>query len=216
MNCVQFERVLPDYLEGGRTPEQQAHLNSCPACSGLLADLNLIASQARLLQALDEPSPRVWNALEIQLHREGLIRGPQLARPRRADFFRWRTAWMVPVAVGLVIAAGIKLYQPPKVGDNGTVAKQVSIPSPAHSKPVVQAPAVSAEDEQLLNSFASRVPTQQASYKANLEDANAFIRDAEESVRNYPNDVETQQLLINAYEQKQMLYDLAVDRNGGQ
>jgi len=217
MNCVQFERVLPDYLEGGHTAEQQAHLNSCPACSGLLADLNFIASQARLLQAIDEPSPRVWNALEIQLRREGLIRGPQPTRPRLADFFlRWRAAWMVPVAAVLVIAAGIKLYRPAKVGDTSPVAKQVSIPSPTHSKPVVRAPAVSAEDEQLLNSFASRVPTQQASYKANLDDANAFIRDAEESVRNDPNDVETQQLLINAYEQKQMLYDLAGDRTGGQ
>jgi hypothetical protein len=217
MNCVQFERVLPDYLEGGHTPEQQAHLNSCPACSGLLADLNLIASQARLLQAIDEPSPRVWNALESQLRREGLIRGPEPTRPRLADFLlRWRAAWLVPVAAVLVIAAGIKLYQPAKVGDTGAVAKQVAIPSPAHLKPVVRGPAVSSEDEQLLNSFASRVPTQQASYKANLDDANAFIRDAEESVRNDPNDVETQQLLINAYEQKQMLYDLAVDRNGGQ
>src|SRR5207245_604489 len=164
--CLQFERVLPDYLEGEHTPEQQAHLNSCPACSGLLADLNLIASQARLLQAFDEPSPRVWNALEIQLRREGLIRGPQPTPPRLADFFlRWRAAWMVPVAAALVIAAGIKLYQPAKVGDNGTVAKQVSIPSPAHSKPLVRAPAVSAEDEQLLNSFASRVPTQQGVQK---------------------------------------------------
>ena len=49
-----------------------------------------------------------------------------------------------------------------------------------------------------------------------MENANAFIRDAEESVRNDPNDAYSQQLLINAYEQKQMLYDLMVDRSYGE
>jgi len=57
---------------------------------------------------------------------------------------------------------------------------------------------------------------QRASYRADLDEANAFIRDAEQSVRNNPNDVYSQQLLINAYDQKQMLYDLAVDRSGGE
>jgi len=40
--------------------------------------------------------------------------------------------------------------------------------------------------------------------------------DLEQSVRNDPSDVYSQQLLINAYEQKQMLYDLAVDRGMGE
>ena len=31
-----------------------------------------------------------------------------------------------------------------------------------------------------------------------------------------PNDVYSQELLINAYEQKQMIYDLAVDHTGEQ
>ena len=70
MNCLEFERVLPDYLEGGHTAEQLAHLNSCPACADLLADLNFISSQARLLQDAEDPSPAVWNALEIRLRRE--------------------------------------------------------------------------------------------------------------------------------------------------
>ena len=207
MNCAEFERILPDYLEGGHTSDQQSHLNSCPVCSSLLADLNLISAQARSLQASDEPSVRVWNAIESQLRREGLIRVPAGSRPSPAEFFfRWRTAWVVPVAAALVVAAGIKLYHPARAGDNSPVARQVS--SPAKSVPVV-----SADDKELLNRVASRPPSQQASYRRNLDQANSFIRDAEESVRNDPNDVFTQQLLINAYEQKQMLYDLAVDRS---
>jgi hypothetical protein len=214
MNCVQFERVLPEYLEGGHTAEQQTHLNSCSACSDLLADLSLISSQAPLLQTADEPSPRVWNALEAQLRREGLIRQPGVSRPWLADFFlRSRAAWLVPVAAALLIAAGIKLYRPAGVGDNGTVAKQIVTPVPSPTPRVL---AENAEDRDILKTVASRPPSQRASYQTNLDDANAFIRDAEESVKNDPNDIYTQQLLINAYEQKQMLYDLAVDQTSGE
>ena len=157
MNCAEFERVLPDYLEGAHTSEQQTHLNSCPVCSGLVADLNLISAEAPSLQASDEPGARVWNAIESQLRREGLIRASAASCPSPAEFFRrWRTAWLVPVAAALVIAAGIKLYHPPRAGDTSPVAKQVSSPS----KPV---PVVSAEDKELLNRVASRPPSQQAS-----------------------------------------------------
>ena len=209
MNCGEFEHVLPDYLEGPRTPEQQAHLKSCRACSDLLADLNLISSQAILLRETDEPSPRVWNFLESQLRREGLIHAPVMPRPSwHESLLRWRAAWLVPAAAAMILVVGIKLYHPTRAGENEPVARQ-SVPAPA-------APQLSAEDTTILNTVAARPPAQRASYRADLDRANAFIRDAEQSVRNDPNDVYTQQLLINAYEQKQMLYDLAVDRGEGE
>jgi hypothetical protein len=212
MTCVEFERVLPEFLEGDHASELEAHLNSCPACSNLLADLNSITSQAPLLQEADEPSPRVWNAIEAQLRREGLIRTPGAPRTSFAEFFhRWRSAWLVPVAAALVIAAGIKLYHPAGVGDTNAVAKH-SV-APPRTAP---AATVSADDKDLLTTVASRPPAQQASYRRSLDEANNFIRDAEESVRNDPNDVYSQQLLLNAYEQKQMLYDLAVSRSIGE
>jgi hypothetical protein len=213
MNCFEFERVLPDYLEGGHTAELQAHLNSCSACASLLADLNFISSQARLLRDSEDPSPVVWNMLELQLRREGLIRDGEIreiapARSSLTDFFRRRrAAWLVPVAAALAIAVGIKLYLPTGIGDTNPVAR-VTAPPPA--------PPLPTEDQQLINTVAVRFPSQQAKYRKNLEDANSYIRDAEQSIRNDPNDVYSQQLLINAYEQKQMLYDLAVNRIGEQ
>jgi len=217
MNCLEFERVLPDHLEGDYTAEQQAHLNSCSSCSDLLADLNFISSQARLLQDSGDPSPAVWNALEIQLRREGIIRDVENdgelrevvpARVSLADFFRRRrAAWLVPVAAALVIAGGLKLYRPLGAGDTNPVAR-VTAPAPVTP--------VSNEDQQLLSTVASRFPAQQAQYRQNLDQANSYIRDAEQSIKNDPNDVYSQELLINAYEQKQMLYDLAVNRSGGQ
>lgn len=211
MNCQEFEHVLPDYLESGHTSEQQTHLSSCPACAGLLADLRFIASEARQLQEAEDPSPAVWDALQIQLRQEGLIRDNPVREivPARSSsllgvFHRRRAAWLVPVAAALVIAAGVKLHRPFGAGDTNPVARKVS------------APAISGEDEKVLSTVAARFPAQQASYRKELEDANSYIRDAEQSIRNDPNDVYSQELLINAYEQKQMIYDLAVDHTGEQ
>lgn len=210
MNCLEFERVLPEFLEGGQTPEEHAHLASCPSCSNLLADLNSISSQAKLLIASEEPRPAVWDVLESRLREEGLIRSPEFIPAKTNNFWsRWRTAWLVPVAAALVMVAGLKLFHPFNAGDHEPIAKQA--PAPA----VVITP-VSREDQVVLNSVATRIPAQRARYRADLEDANSFIRDAEQSIKDDPNDIYTQQMLINAYAQKQMLYDLAVDRSSGQ
>jgi hypothetical protein len=214
MTCVEFERVLPDYLEGGHTAEWQAHLSSCSSCASLLADLNFISSQARLLQGSEDPSPAVWNMLEIQLRREGLIHDGEIhevapARSSLLEFFRRRRlAWMVPVVAALMIVGGVKLFRPAGAGDTNPVAR-VAAPTPA-------APMISSEDQQVLNTVGARFPARQAKYRSNLEEANSYIRDAEQSIKNDPNDLYSQQLLINAYEQKQMLYDLAVNRAGEQ
>jgi hypothetical protein len=210
MDCVEFERVL---LNGESTPQQQAHLNSCSACASLQADFDFISSQAKSLLASDEPSPAVWNAIESRLRSEGLIRDLQpapvgLPRPTIFDFFRrWQTAWLVPATAALVLVAVLRLHHPAGAGDNAPLAKQTA--PPKVTKP---APAVSRDDQQLLSRVASRPPAQLAKYRADLDDANAFIRDAEAAAKSDPNDVYRQQMLINAYEQKQMLYDLAVDK----
>lgn len=208
MNCGEFERVLPAFLEGEHTREQQAHFDSCSACANLLADLDLISSQAKLLVASEEPRPAVWDALESRLRDEGLIRLPEFVTPKVSIFSRWRTAWLVPLAAALVIAAGIKLYHPAGVGDQSPIAKQKQ----PVTKPTVAA-VVSQEDRVLMNTVATRIPAQQARYRADLDSANSFIRDAEQSMKDDPNDVYMQQMLINAYAQKQMLYNLAVERS---
>src|SRR5581483_2664169 len=209
MNCVEVERVLSGSPEGTHTADQQAHLDSCPACASLVADLELITAKAKLLIASDEPGPSVWNAIEAQLRREGLIRSAERVRVEVPFWQRWRTAWLIPAAAALALVVGLKLYQPPRVGDPNTVAKQTA---PAVAPRPVANP-VSKEDQQLLSTVASRPPAVRARYRAHLDAANSFIHDAEESARNDPDDIYMQQMLMNAYEQKQLLYDLAIDRS---
>ena len=108
----------------------------------------------------------------------------------------------------------MKLYHPAGAGDNAPIAKQRPVVTEPAQRTTSAKGSVSREDQQWLDSVAARPPAVQASFRADLDNANSFIRDAEASLRDDPNDAYTQQMLIKAYEQKQMLYELAVDRDG--
>jgi hypothetical protein len=205
MTCTEFERVLPEIIDGGRTIEQDGHLGSCPACWELVRDLHSISSQAKLLRTEEaEPSARVWRFIEIALRQEGLIREPQQAEPQQAKiavsgFRRWSSAWWLPVSAMLLVSAGVLRYQHRSID-----------PTAVNKEPVVVA---LSDDQQLLQTVETRSPGMLASYQANLKNVNAYIRDAEDSAKNNPNDEEAQRILMNAYEQKSMVYEMALDRS---
>lgn len=74
MTCAEFQKVLPNIIDGGGGEEEQQHLETCPVCSDLVADLRYIAECAKLLVPMEDPSPRVWNNIEKGLEREGLAK----------------------------------------------------------------------------------------------------------------------------------------------
>jgi len=208
MTCAEFQRELPDFLDEGGNGELQAHLKGCANCSGLAASLQTIAREARMLQASQEPSPRVWNSLEIALRREGLIRQP---RPHSHRLIlpsltrRWGVAaWLVPVAAALLVGAAVLLYQRPHPG-------RLAVNSPQAA--IVAVSSGDLNDEQLLQEVATRAPMMRAAYESNLRDVNAYIRDAQASVNADPNDEEAQQVLMDAYGQRSMIYEMALDRS---
>ncbi|HUJ96457.1 MAG TPA: hypothetical protein VLW84_14395 [Terriglobales bacterium] len=211
MNCAEFQRALPDFIDLQHDAEGEAHLQSCPGCSSLMADLKAITEQAKLLQAGDEPSPRVWNSIEIELRKEGLIRPqrPELvvARPAR----RWGMAWLMPVAVLLVL--GVVFWRERDTESNrlrqqATNASHTAVAQRAHMRF-----ANLDDDQQLLDAVGSRSPALRATYAADLQHVNSYIRDAELSAEADPNDEEVQQLLMDAYEQRAMVYEMALDRS---
>jgi hypothetical protein len=206
MTCEEFERVLPEH-EGGHTIEQQSHLKSCSPCSELVADLNAISEQARFLQDTDEPNQRVWNSIEIALRREGLIREPALvpflihSQPRRRRF-----AWLIPAGAVALLALGVVQYRRVPVQTAGQIPGASSTNSEIADNSSV-------EDQQLLEVVSREAPAMRASYAANLRDVNSYIRDAEKSVKIDPNDPQAQKYLMDAYEQKSMVYQMAMNRS---
>ena len=220
--------------------ECQAHVKSCPMCSELISDLKLIASEARQLSETDEPAPRVWVKIAAELRAEGLIREPETARGRPVlvpnTRRRWNAWWLVPVAAA-VLAAGSYVIKPKptatvasqnppaavtnteKASATATVAsakpeKQIA-PARALGEAKESAPAdhapmtmVSTADQQLLDGVS---PEMRSAYESQLAAANSYIHDAEAYLKQNPGDEDARQHLMEANEQREMLYQMALD-----
>ena len=207
MTCQEFERVLPE-LGDGYSIEQGAHLRSCSACSDLVADLNAISQQARLLQGSEEPSPWVWNSIELALRQDGLIRQSQREHARTlAPLLGWKLRWLVPAAAMFLVVFGVLMFQ------RGTGQPHVAEQARPVGVETAGLQPMAGDDLQLLKTVGERMPSMQAEYEANLRSVNAYIRDAEQSAHSDPNDEVAQQYLRNAYQQKAMVYEMALDRS---
>jgi len=204
MNCVELQRSLAE-VEDGSSLEQRSHLRACSACSELVRELNLIVAAASQLQAADEPSPRVWNSIEIALRQEGLIRPPGAGRPHVPSFSaRWgRARWLVPAAAMLLLALGIYVRReslPNQLAQQAAVAVPVAIASDL-------------DDDDLMQEVAANSPAMKPQYEENLRSVNESIRDAQGVVDGSPNDMEARRALMDAYQQKSMLFEMAMDRS---
>jgi len=230
MKCADVQRVLPEVIEDRQGGELEAHLKSCPACSELVSDLKLISGEARQLAGCDEPAPRVWVRIAAQLRAEGLIREPEAVSPPPAGAprQRWSAWWLVPVAAALLAGASyvVTHKQPARVAEQQ--APVVTTPASQTPTTVAQAPAPkiaprqktdhrevaeapSPEDQQFLREVGERAPAMRASYENQLRSVNNYIREAQAYLDQNPDDEDARQLLMEAYQQKAMLYQMALD-----
>jgi hypothetical protein len=176
-------------------------------------ELNLIASSAVSLREMHEPSPRVWNSIEIALRQEGLIR-PQGTTPSKRSrsllpsfSSQWAfTRWALPVAAMLLIAVSLYVRQQPVSDQLAKVATK-----PAAVAKVSDSAVAGLNDDDLLQEVAEQSPAMKAQYADNLVHVNQFIQDARSDVDANPNDEEARRSLMAAYQEKAMLFELAMD-----
>ncbi len=256
-SCSDVERILPEILdgapEGALAGEFEAHVKSCPACSDLVSDLKLIASEALQLAATEEPAPRVWVRIATQLRAEGLIRDPESAPARpilvpASSRRRWSPWWLAPVAAALLAAgAYVVSHKPaPQVAKQQVPATPATSPAPVtpavasapapspapqqlaeksakppdRSKPAVRPAAepepstleASTEDQQFLSAVSTLAPSVRVTYENQLQAVNADIRETQAYVDRNPGDADARQHLMDAYQQKALLYQIALDR----
>jgi hypothetical protein len=202
MNCVELQNSLAE-VEDVSTLEQRTHLMACPTCATLVKELDLIIEAAGRLQEADEPSPRVWNSLVVALRQEGLIRPQRKAPPLVSSFSaRWGAArWLVPAAAMLLLALGLYM-------------RQRSAPPAVVQQAAVIAPAVKTtdlNDDDLLQEVADNAPAMRGQYEDNLRQVNESIREAQGFVDESPNDQDARHSLMDAYHQKSMLFQMAMD-----
>jgi hypothetical protein len=269
MKCSDVDRILPDLVDGvpiedGQDIQVLSHLKTCRECSALVSDLKLIASEARQLADSEEPSPRVWARIAIELRAEGLIKDSEFdslqpallpALPRR-----WNPFWLAPVAAVVLVAGSYialhhssnyataqvsqpvvqqaqpqtrpqateqvppqpSLQQPSqqqpsqeRAQDSSPSSPKNGAPSAAKNAPIEEAEAEAAPpitDNEFLTEVSERAPTMRKTYANQLQAVNNEIRETRTYLSQYPGDVDARQHLLEVYEQKAMLYQMALDR----
>ena len=211
MNCAQFQNECSDVLEGQQTQAHEEHLASCPACRCLLEDVQEIVAQANQLP-LEEPGPQVWARLREAMVQEGLIQeGLAESAPARAAKAAWswpHFAWADALSYGavaaiLVLAFGLMVLQQPS-----------GLPTPGTAT-VAQPASGSIDDDdlQLLREVETRAPDARGAYEASLREINTQIEEARRAVAENPNDPQAVQSLMEAYQQKSMVYEMAMTRS---
>ena len=211
MNCQQFQDVLPYIIESGGKPDEEEHLKTCTACTALVQDLLYIAEQAKLLLPMHDPNPRVWNNIEQSLQREGLLPEGRMSRlghitqtPTTTQTKSWTTlGWAFALTATILFAVVLTNYTPRQLPPDQLSAQNTVEPSTA----------MTGEDQQLVSQLAQADPGARGAYETSLREVNAYISDAQAVAQRDPDDAEAQQQLIDAYQQKEMLYQMAITRS---
>jgi len=111
MNCERFEPHVSDLLDGtlpdALRHEVEAHVESCPACRDLAADLRRILAAAGALEPMAVP-PRIWQRLRRQLEDEP-AREPGPLDAMGASSWTPSWAWLATAAT-LVLVTGAAIW----------------------------------------------------------------------------------------------------------
>ena len=111
---------------------------------------------------------------------------------------------MVPAAATLLILVGIYVNQR---SSSRQIVKNI-----AHlSTPDLALAGLN--DDELLQAVSDQTPVAQAQYQDNLRRVNEYIQDAKMNVEASPNDEEARRSLMEAYQEKAMLFEMAMDRS---
>jgi hypothetical protein len=94
------------------------------------------------------------------------------------------------------------------------VARQEAPPEQAArlKEQVKEQPDPAAEDQQFLSVVSTRAPSMRATYENQLQAVNADIRETQNYVDRNPGDADARQHLMDAYQQKALLYQIGLDR----
>lgn len=218
MNCAEFQKLLPNIIESGGNAEEEAHLRSCPVCSDLVQDLRYIAEAGKLLLPMQDPSPHVWDGIRGALEREGLVRPPAGTVRFRAPVAvlgprRWATGGTLLAFAAMLLFAISIIWFRNNSARQASPTLTASVPAPVTAS-VTPAVPVDEDDAQMLSMVQQKSPAMLSIYRENLDTVNAYIRDARHTVEQDPTDVGARGHLIRAYDQKALLYEMAMYRSG--
>lgn len=206
MNCQKFQEVLPYIIESGGNAEEEEHLRSCASCAELVQDLQYIAQQAKLLLPMHDPNPKVWTGIEQSLRGQGLSPEGRMSPRGQITNLTTQIKSATPLGWGIAFAAlalfAIALINYHPLPSTNSSAQNI----------IPESSAMASDDQQLLARVSEQVPEEGQAYEDSFREVNAYIVDAQQAVDRDPQDAVAQAHLLEAYQQKEMLYQMATSR----
>lgn len=223
MKCQDVQHALDAQLIGtlGREPARalDAHLDDCPDCRALVADLRRLQADVRLV-GTDGPAPRGWERVSARLEADPEFQQTMAAaeaaqaRHRRVDW-RWvaLAAALVVVIAGSLVGLRRSLTSAPEPG----APTVVTAPGDASGSPGDLVTSIESELdlaakhyenaiaglEQVASASDSPIdPDVMATVKENLEIIDQAIDDSRQALRTDPQSEIAQESLFDAFRRK--------------
>ena len=134
---------------------------------------------------------------------------PQMANEQTPATPLTAPAPATPPAISASVATSAATSAPQQLAKKKSAKPTDVVASVA--KPAVE-PEPSAEDQRFLSVVSTRAPSMRATYESQLRAVNAHIREVQAYLDRNPGDAEARQHLMDAYQQKALLYQIALDR----
>jgi hypothetical protein len=171
-------------------------------------DLKYIAEQAKLLLPMHDPSPKVWIGIEQSLQRQGLLTEGRMSRQGHTTNYSTQTKSWTPIgwiiaSIAVVVFTAMLVTYKPHLPSTQDAAQNSSAQSAQFDN----------DDQQLIARVSEQEPGLRRAYEDGLKEANAYIADAQQEVKRDPDDASAQEQLVQAYQQKETLYQLATARS---
>jgi hypothetical protein len=222
MSCHDYREAIAEFVDGALDPARQRelerHVEGCPACRALVADLKTIQAAAFTLDRIDLP-PHLLPAIRARLANE-----PRAARSRLMAFpvsSGARLAWLAAAAALLLITtAGIvSLMRPaPPHADQAAVEPAASPADPVASvqaelqlatehyeKAIQQLEEIARSDDSALD------PQVAAVFQKNLQVIDQAIDESRSALQSQPASATVQEGLFDAMRSKVALLQQTVE-----
>jgi len=98
-----------------------------------------------------------------------------------------------------------------QANNRSSVPSGASAESPAQQRIDVSAPPAE-QDQQFLSEVSEGAPAMRTTYENQLQAINEEISETQEYIKTHPGDMDARQHLMETYQQKAMLYQMALDR----
>jgi hypothetical protein len=210
--CRDFEAESENWLAGRRSPNFAEHLASCARCRHLMADWMSLRIAAREL-GLDQPEPSasVWQMLDAQLRKEGIIssQSPPVFPPQRwggtLPQFVWRPIFTAAYAAVLLVA-GVLISSEIRHSSHLFSSQGTQVAT------VIEDSQVPSGETEAFQSWSEPDPEITASLRQNLNVIDNDISLCKKSVRDEPQNELARDYLNDAYQQKAELLATMVER----